>query len=58
MLQTSCQVSEKLNEAVSRNVRHGRTDGWDQIDRTPANSARGQKIVLDTAKPYVGNGYV
>ena len=35
-----------------------RTYDRKQIYRTPAASARGPKIVLDTAKPYVGNGYV
>ena len=34
------------------------TDGLDRIYRIPVGSARGPKIVLDTAKPYVGNGYV
>ena len=34
------------------------TYGRDQIYRTPISSAGGPKIVLDTAKPYVGNGYV
>ena len=35
-----------------------RTYGQDQIYNTPAGSARHPNIVLDTAKPYVGNGYV
>ena len=36
---TSCQVSEKLNEAFSRNARRGRTYGRDRIYRTPVGSA-------------------
>ena len=35
--------SEKLNKAFSRNAHHGRTDGWDQIYRTPVGSAVGPK---------------
>ena len=30
----------------------------DRIYRTPVNFAGGPKIVLDTAKPYAGNGHV
>ena len=45
---TSCQVSEKLNEAFSKNACRRRTDGqmdgWDQIYRTSVGSARGPKI--------------
>ena len=33
-------------------------DEQDQISMIPVGSARGAKIVLDTAKPYVGNEYV
>ena len=33
-------------------------DGRDRSYRTPVGSAGDAKIVLDTVKPYVGNGYV
>ena len=47
-----------MKHSLEMPVADGRTDGRDQIYRTPAGSVGGPKIVLDTVKPYVGNGYV
>ena len=43
---------------VVGNACRRQTYRWDQIYRNPVGSAGGPKIVLDTARPYVGNGYV
>ena len=47
-----------MKRSLEMPVADGRTDGRDQIYRTPVGFAGGPKIVLDTAKLCVGNGYV
>ena len=51
-------MKRSLEMPVADGRMYVRTDRRDQIYRTPVGSAGRPKIVLDTAKPYVGNGYV
>ena len=51
-------MKRSLEMSIADGRMDGRMDRRDRVYRTPIGCSGGPKIVLDTAKPYVGNGYV